>query len=457
MMRGLGWFITKGLLSSVLKPFGTDSCFFRALILQHISHPSVQVEHVQCFLIMSSFLCAVNCLPQAWLLVGQAVRTAQDIGLHVSYVVCEKNQNVFNMLLYQRSPRRLLISPIEKETRRKVWWGCYTLDRMLALALGRPLGIVDSDCDIELPVDVDDEHLPEYFAGATMTHTSPSLMRGFIEMCTLYKIGGRVLRQVYALDKCKDHLEPEKRSELNRYVETLDKALTQWCDELPSVFKSNPVTEKQVSMGAVLCCHYYSILTTLHRNFLPVKRDQPVWPRSTAKAVSTARACIKLAPSIRNVVPSCHHLAFFIQNLFSSAVIILLYAMHTTDLGASQTAMDEAKSCLAVLESWEGHWPGARKCKELLDDLAVTAADAIKAMSNGQVRVNPTQAPLSHGPLAGRIPSQSPTRAADRRTSLVMGGPPSAMKSGQRRNRSREVRISPHQVPSYRHDRKFIQ
>lgn len=44
----------------------------------------MQVEHVQCFVLMSSFLCSVNCLPQAWLLVGQAVRAAQDIGLHVS-------------------------------------------------------------------------------------------------------------------------------------------------------------------------------------------------------------------------------------------------------------------------------------------------------------------------------------------------------------------------------------
>ena len=33
---------------------------------------------------MSSFLCSVNCLPQAWLLVGQAVRAGQDLGLHVS-------------------------------------------------------------------------------------------------------------------------------------------------------------------------------------------------------------------------------------------------------------------------------------------------------------------------------------------------------------------------------------
>lgn len=358
----------------------------------------------------------------------------------------------------QRSPRRLLISPIEKETRRKVWWGCYTLDRMLALALGRPLGIADSDCDIELPVDVGDENLPEYFAGATMAQASPSLMRGFIEMCSLYTIAGRVLRQVYALDKCKDHLEPEKRAELNRSVESLDKALTAWCDELPLVFKSNPVTEKQVSMGAVLCSHYYSVLTTLHRNFLPVKRDQPVWPRSTAKAVSTARACIRLAPSIRNVVPSCHHLAFFIQNLFSSAVVILLYAMHTTDSGAAQTAMEEAKSCLAVLESWEGHWPGARKCKELLDDLAVTAADAIKGINSGQMRASTSQSSGSNVPAVhhGRIPSQSPSRAPDRRATGPMQAPVSAMKSGQRRNRSREVRISPHQIPSYRHDRMCL-
>ncbi len=44
----------------------------------------MQVDHVQCFLLMSSFLCSVNCLPQAWIIVGQAIRISQDIGLHVS-------------------------------------------------------------------------------------------------------------------------------------------------------------------------------------------------------------------------------------------------------------------------------------------------------------------------------------------------------------------------------------
>ncbi|KAK1228904.1 hypothetical protein PQX77_008062 [Marasmius sp. AFHP31] len=331
----------------------------RSLILQYISHAKTQIAHVQCFLLLSSFLCSINCLPQAWILVGQAVRIGQDLGLH-------------------RSPRRLSVTPIEKETRRKIWAGVYTLDRMLAIALGRPLGIEDSDCDVEDPVEVDDENLPEYYSGDTMPTERISLMTGFNSLTKLYQIGGRVLRQVYALENCKDQLEPEQQAELGRIVEVLDADLTKWCDELPAVFKSQPETDEQVSMGAVLCSHYYSVLTTLHRNFIPVKRaDQLVTPKSTAKAVSSARSCIRLAPSMKNVVPPSHHLAFFIQHLFSSAVILLLYAMHSTDPRAAATAMEEAKSSLAALESWEGQWPGARKCKELLVDLTSTASEAI--------------------------------------------------------------------------------
>lgn len=255
---------------------------------------------------------------------------------------------------------------------------------MLALALGRPLGVEDSDCDVEYPVDIDDDYLPEYFSGASISHMRPSLMTGSIALSTLYKIAGQVLRQVYAIDKFKEQLEPEKKVELQRTVESLDNDLTKWCEDLPLVFKSEPATEEQVSMGAVLCSHYYSVLTTLHRNFLPVKREQIViTPKSTVKAVSSARSCIRLAPSIKNVVPPSHHLAFFIQHLFSSAVILLLYAMHASEPRAAVAAMEEAKSSLGALESWEGHWPGARKCKELLIELTTTASEAIKEAAKG--------------------------------------------------------------------------
>jgi hypothetical protein len=306
---------------------------------------------------------------------------------------------------------------------------------MLAIALGRPLGVNDSDCDVELPVDVDDEHLPEYFAGANVKR-GPSLMTGIIALIKLYEIGGRVLRQVYSLEICKDHLEPDRKTMLQQTVETLDVELIKWCDELPIVFKSQSETDEQVSMGAVLCSHYYSMLTTLHRNLLPVKRDQPVTARSTAKAVSSARSCIRLAPSMKHVVPPSHHLAFFIQHLFSSAVIVLLYAMHASEPRAAGAAMEEARSTLLALESWEGHWPGAKKCKDLLVDLVNTASEAIahgKAFS---------VTPPSHATAAG--PSAPPGSNHERRRSVTIVNPAATISptgrtaKGRRRTQSRD-------------------
>ena len=311
----------------------------------------------------------------------------------------------------QRSPRRLSISSIEKETRRKIWWSVYCLDRMLALALGRPLGVEDSDCDVELPVDADDEWLPEYFTGVQLSQKPPSLMSGTIALVTLYQIAGRILRQVYAIDCCKDTLEPEKRVELQRSVETLDLELASWFEDLPSSFRNPSTSDKHMSMTVVLCSHYYSVRTTLHRNFLPVKRDQSVVPNSTARAVLSARSCIRLAPSINNVVPTSHHFAFFIQHLFSSAVVILLYAMHSSDTKTAATAMDEAKSCLPIIESWEGHWPGARKCKELLTELTSTADEAIRRTSNDACGITMAQsiAPAALESRRSLVSGQAPT------------------------------------------------
>jgi hypothetical protein len=382
---------------------------------------------------MSSFLCSVNCLPQAWLLIGQAVRAAQDLGLHVRPLLLTATSEDLRPL--KRSSRRLLISAIEKETRRKIWWGVYTLDRMLALALGRPIGAEDVDCDVELPIDIDDDCLTDYFAGAPMTSETPSLMTGFISLISLYNIAGRVMRAVYGVDMADMTTDPDKRAQLQISVDALDKELTKWLDNLPPVFKSTMINEKQVSMGAALCSHYYSILTALHRNLLPVKRGQPLAPISSAKAVSSARTCIRLAPFIKNVVPPSHHLAFFIQQLFSSAVIVLLFAMHVQDPVAANTAMEEVQSCLGALEAWEGIWPGARKVKELLIDLVTTAREAVAANQTTNATTSTCTAPA---PTPATVAFATPSVSQDkgRRHSFTASSRLAKSKSNLRRNLS---------------------
>lgn len=312
---------------------------------------------------------------------------------------------------------------------------------MLAIALGRPLGINDSDCDVELPVDVEDEYLPEYFTGATLSLKQRALMAGYIALIQLYNIGGRVLRQVYALENCREHLEPERKVELQKLVESLDNELTKWSEELPTTFKNPGETEKQVSLSAVIWSHYNSILMTLHRNLIPVKRDAPVTAKSTVKALNSARACIRLAPSMKTAVPSSHHLAFFIQNLFSSAVILLLYAMNSHEAKTVAAALEEVKSTLGALEAWEGHWPGARKCKELLVDLANTANEAINANLGGGIT------PTTAHALPPAISSSSSRVERRRSVTIAAATPASAIpgrvpKARTRRNQSRDPSVS---------------
>ncbi|KZS97989.1 hypothetical protein SISNIDRAFT_481858 [Sistotremastrum niveocremeum HHB9708] len=359
--------------------------YHKAMMLQFIAQSRTQMSMalVQSYVLVASYLCASNRLPQAWLYVGQALRTAQDLGLH-------------------RSPRNLALSALEKETRVKVWWNVYCLDRMLAVSLGRPLGIDDVDCDVELPVDLDDEELPLYFTGKPFNRAAPSLMSGFVALIGLYTIAGRLLRQVYALHLCKDDLEPELMAELQSSVDSLDQQLDEWCENLPPCFKLGSYTEQQIAMGAVLCSSWYAVRITLHRNFLPIKRNQRVpSPSSISKAVSAARSCILLAPSIKHVIPPSHHLAFYIQYLFSSAVIILLWAIHATEEGAAAQAMSEANKCLDALEGLESVWPGTKKCKELLSELAKTTTETMK--NEAMKRYSPPHLPL-HPPLT--LPTQ---------------------------------------------------
>lgn len=306
---------------------------------------------------------------------------------------------------------------------------------MLALALGRPLGINDTDCDVELPVCVDDDRLAEYYSGGPGQQDSTSLMHGFVLLIKLYEIAGRVLREVYSLENCRDYLEPDRKIRLQQQVEALDEELTDWVNTLPDVFKTQYETSEQASTGAVLCSHYYSVLTTLHRNLVPVKGDQSgASPMSTEKAVSSARACILLAPAMKQGVPPSHHLAFFIQHLFSSAVILLLYAMHCQDPRGAQAAMQEASGTLGLIESWEGQWPGARKCKELLADLTQKANEAIAKGS-----VIPTNVP--------KISTSSNSPGHERKRSITIASPAAAasaslqtkaIKNRSRRNQSRD-------------------
>jgi hypothetical protein len=78
---------------------------------------------------------------ECWNLVGLMIRTAVSIGLHLN-------------------PTAASMTSVEKEVRKRVWWGCFVIDRTLSMKFGRPPSIrVTDGFDVELPLDVDDQYI----------------------------------------------------------------------------------------------------------------------------------------------------------------------------------------------------------------------------------------------------------------------------------------------------------
>ncbi|KAK6353069.1 hypothetical protein TWF696_005059 [Orbilia brochopaga] len=107
-------------------------------VLTDLFNDEFVIDHVRAALLMAVYLTEINCKSAAWTWLGSTIRIAQDIGLH-----------------RESGPWPV----IEGEMRRRVWWGVYVWDRLLSIEMGRPLMIVDADCDVGLPCPVDDHFI----------------------------------------------------------------------------------------------------------------------------------------------------------------------------------------------------------------------------------------------------------------------------------------------------------
>ncbi|KAI9789537.1 MAG: hypothetical protein M1816_005944 [Peltula sp. TS41687] len=111
----------------------------------------------------SIFLFEINRRPAAWTWLGSSVRTCQSLGLHV-----------------ESGPW----GSVEAKLRSLVWWSVYTWDRLLAIEFGLPLQIDDDDCDIELPLTLDDQNVAgsvmDFSEDPFLTHRSLLLHPDFV-------------------------------------------------------------------------------------------------------------------------------------------------------------------------------------------------------------------------------------------------------------------------------------
>ena len=98
----LGVFATAARLLPGASKTGPASEYFEQARVIHclaMREGAAQIEHVQCLALMSVYLGGINDMPQSWLYAGQAVRMAQDLGLHVSFPPQIENKRLLNLMV----------------------------------------------------------------------------------------------------------------------------------------------------------------------------------------------------------------------------------------------------------------------------------------------------------------------------------------------------------------------
>ncbi|ODN81564.1 hypothetical protein L202_01979 [Cryptococcus amylolentus CBS 6039] len=341
----------------------------RAQILHYTTLKDVNIHQVQCLTLLATFQASVNAMPMSWLLAGQAIRVAQDLGLH-------------------RSTARLPMPFHEKQLRSRCWWAIYGLERMMSISLGRPLGVDDQDVDVAYPVEIDDATLETF--GSQVTGTPQDLerekegatMSGFVALTKLCKIAGRVVHLLYRPLNGRSVSDPSWAMSQQNAINKLDKLLRDWLEHDPSKYKDPSATRKVSMLSAILSNSYFAILITLHRNFLP---SSPEYPRpkpppssqSLSHCVDAARSVIHIASQSRTLVPPSHHLAVHAQYLWSSAVILLLCEVQARDQVVMEAVGSQVEAARRCLQALEPIWPGSRKLKELLNDVSSRAKEVI--------------------------------------------------------------------------------
>ncbi|KAG9500614.1 hypothetical protein J7337_009096 [Fusarium musae] len=199
---------------------GANKChevyFLQALSLALPAGADRSIHHVSLLLAQCFYMLAVCRTDSCWATLGQTVRMAQSIGLHVE-------QNDPQRL---KGPGRLLV-----ERRRRIWYCIYVLDRLISLQLGRPPAIHEDYCHVPLPsrlgdsdIDWDGDEFPAMFDG-------PSVGDYHLEVISFSKIVSQVLRDLYS-----PRAGQNLTSDLFNTKE-LDLKLIQWKQSLPRTLR----------------------------------------------------------------------------------------------------------------------------------------------------------------------------------------------------------------------------
>ena len=265
----------------------------------HLSEKSsargASLDIVQYLLLASQYLQSTQKSSQTWTLHGLAVKGAFALGLHS----------------YQASQR---FGPLENEIRKRTWYGCVLLDRVLSMTFGRPPCIPEEYIRLPLAQPWPNEK-QNYLENSELEMPSMDFYNASI---TLHRLIGTTIARLYGQNLgCDEVLQEsemiprvfEMEQELNRWQTTLSHELSL----MPSTSLPVPTSyrnRKIARFRTMLTLRYHNLNMLVHRPLLCKSLDSLAesppsgsWPSSINRMTKgSIDACLGSAEETINIV-----------------------------------------------------------------------------------------------------------------------------------------------------------
>ncbi|KAF2875493.1 fungal-specific transcription factor domain-containing protein [Massariosphaeria phaeospora] len=236
---------------------------------------------LQAIVFMIQFLQSSAKLSTCYSYIGLALRSALRMGLHRSSTID--------------------FSPIEAETRKRVFWVIRKMDIYVSAMLGLPTSVQDEDFDQSLPTECDDEYITETEI-RPMPEGTISVMAAANAHTKILQILSKICKYVYPI---KGGAEP-RGAKLVTYsvgyskIREIERDLQQWLDQLPMALKPGGEAPYAIIRAQqLLRMSYGHAQLLLYRPFLHYVSQSYQNKPVDQRAFACASACISVS---RNIV-----------------------------------------------------------------------------------------------------------------------------------------------------------
>ncbi|GJN77146.1 hypothetical protein PLIIFM63780_000635 [Purpureocillium lilacinum] len=287
-----------------------------------------------------------------------------SVRLNVWYLNYQCIAAVLDLGLQRDITTRSGISLLEQEMRTRIFWVVFTLDRTIATMMGRPIGLRDEACELRLPEGLDDASLMSTSNAQHSTSDSPYNPIAYsVHLFRLARINSEIKYVANSIVRHAPAYAYPAVINIYEWQRGVLQQLDQWANEIP-------VGDETQALHMKLICRqrYHSLRMVL-------LRPSPAIPKPTNEALEqcyhSAQECIRTFDKLyRNNLLVYSWTTFYSLAL---STLTLFYCIKTAAKIAQDTDVPTLMSDLSIsssiLSATGEHWSGAKRCRDILDDL----------------------------------------------------------------------------------------